>query len=140
MNRLLPIFSISLLTVLVGGQLRDSTEQSSSIYYTEPALVNTNNTNSRNNYDGFTELHGVRIVRGQKVLERVKNPYLIREDLIVEKDGELLIEGGVEIRFGPMVGITVRGIITAKVCIYIYMYIRVSHKFLSLFRCEMDTR
>lgn len=112
MNLFLLVFSISIFTILVDGQLRESTEQNS-IYYTEPALVNSNNTG--NNYDGFTELHGVRIVRGQKVLQRVKNPYLIREDLFVEKDGELLIEAGVEIRFGPMVGITVRGIITAKV-------------------------
>ncbi|XP_046838795.1 protein bark beetle [Vespa crabro] len=112
--RLLLVLSISILTILVDGQLRESTEQSS-IYYTEPALINSyNNTNNGNNYDGFTELHGVRIVRGQKVLQRVKNPYLIREDLFVEQDGELFIEPGVEIHFGPMVGITVRGIITAK--------------------------
>ncbi|KAK2577430.1 hypothetical protein KPH14_003537 [Odynerus spinipes] len=107
------VFAFLEILALVACQSHESTEQNS-IYYTEPALVNSNNSNNGNNYDGFTELHGVRIVRGQKLLQRAKTPYLIREDLFVEKDGELVVEAGVEVRFGPMVGITVRGIVTAK--------------------------
>ncbi|XP_043526927.1 protein bark beetle [Frieseomelitta varia] len=98
-----------LLTFLaVGGQSEEVYDQSS-IYYTEPTFINVSNSNG-----GLSELHGGRIVRGQRLLERSKSPYLVREDLFVEREGELVIEPGVEIRFGPMVGITVRGIITAK--------------------------
>ncbi|KAF3420745.1 hypothetical protein E2986_14162 [Frieseomelitta varia] len=99
-----------LLTFLaVGGQSEEVYDQSS-IYYTEPTFINVSNSNG-----GLSELHGGRIVRGQRLLERSKSPYLVREDLFVEREGELVIEPGVEIRFGPMVGITVRGIITAKI-------------------------
>ena len=73
------------------------------------------NASNGNTNGGFTELRGGHIVRGQRLLERSKSPYLVREDLFVEREGELVIEPGVEIRFGPMIGITVRGIVTAKV-------------------------
>lgn len=79
--------------------------------------MNTSGVNDNWNNGGLYELHGGRIVRGQRLLSRSKSPYLLREDLFIEKDGELVIESGVEIRFGPMIGITVRGIITAKVII-----------------------
>lgn len=62
-----------------------------------------------------TELPGGTITDGQLVWRLNKSPYLVREDLIIEKGGELVIEAGVEVRFGPMVGITVRGILTAMV-------------------------
>lgn len=102
-----------LLTFLtVYGQSDEGYEQSSSIYYTEPTFINASNSNANG---GLSELHGGHIVRGQRLLERSKSPYLVREDLFVEREGELVIEPGVEIRFGPMIGITVRGIITAKV-------------------------
>lgn len=101
-----------LLTFLtVYGQSDEGYDQSS-IYYTEPTFINVSNSNANG---GLSELHGGRIVRGQRLLERSKSPYLVREDLFVEREGELVIEPGVEIRFGPMIGITVRGIITAKV-------------------------
>ncbi|XP_076766657.1 C-type lectin domain-containing protein bark beetle [Xylocopa sonorina] len=100
-----------LLTFLtVHGQSEEGFDQTS-IYYTEPTFVNVSSSNSDG---GLTELHGGRIIRGQRLLERSKSPYLVREDLFVEREGELVIEPGVEIRFGPMIGITVRGIITAK--------------------------
>lgn len=47
-------------------------------------------------------------------LERSSSPFLVREDIVVDRSSELIIEKGVEIRFAPMVGITVRGIFTAK--------------------------
>lgn len=48
-------------------------------------------------------------------LEKSLSPYVVREDIVVGKEGHLIIHPGVEIRFAPMVGITVRGTITAKV-------------------------
>lgn len=101
----------STLFIVVGGQLDEGYDQSS-IYYTEPTFVNTSNGNGN---VGLTELRGGQIVRGQRLLEKSKSPYLVREDLFVEREGELVIEPGVEIRFGPMIGITVRGVVTAKV-------------------------
>lgn len=100
-------FLLTFLTVY--GQLEEGFDQTS-IYYTEPTFINISNSN-----DDLTELHGGHIVQGQRLLERSKSPYLVREDLFVEREGELVIESGVEIRFDPMIGITVRGIITAKV-------------------------
>lgn len=62
-----------------------------------------------------TPLPGGIITDGQHVLNRLKSPYFMREDLIIERDAELVIDPGVEIRFGPMVGITIRGVFTAVV-------------------------
>ncbi|XP_034245120.1 protein bark beetle isoform X3 [Thrips palmi] len=47
-------------------------------------------------------------------MERARSPYLLREDLIIDKTGELIIEPGVEVRFAPMTGITVHGVLTAR--------------------------
>lgn len=80
-------------------------------------MLNASGVTNNWNNGGLHELHGGRIVRGQRLLSRSKSPYLLREDLFIEKDGELVIEPGVEIRFGPMIGITVRGILTAEVII-----------------------
>lgn len=63
-----------------------------------------------------TQLPGGIIKDGQHIITKSKSPYLIREDLIIERDAELVIEPGVEIRFGSMVGITVRGRLNAMVC------------------------
>jgi len=107
------------LTVLAGVR-SDNRYDRTSIYYTEPTTrryVNISVINNSDNNGGLHELHGGRIVRDQKLLARSKSPYLLREDLFVEKDAELVIESGVEIHVGPMVGITVRGIITTKVII-----------------------
>lgn len=62
-----------------------------------------------------TELAGGVIENRQQRLNKIHSPYLLREDLIVEKTGELVIDPGVEVRFSPMVGLTVRGVISAKV-------------------------
>ncbi|XP_076628397.1 C-type lectin domain-containing protein bark beetle [Colletes latitarsis] len=98
------------ILAVVRGQSDEGYDQSS-IYYTEPTFVNATNGNANGVY---TELPGGHIVRGQRLLERSKSPYLLREDLFVDRECELVIEPGVEIRFGPMIGITVRGIVTAK--------------------------
>jgi hypothetical protein len=62
-----------------------------------------------------TELAGGVIANRQQRLNKIHSPYLLREDLIVEKTGELVIEPGVLVRFAPMVGLTIRGILSAKV-------------------------
>lgn len=100
---------LMVLAVLAGARANNRYENYS-IYYTEPPI-----NSSSVNYSGLYELHGGHIVRSQKVLSRSRSPYLLREDLFVEKEGELVIEPGVRIHFGPMVGITVRGVITAEV-------------------------
>ncbi|XP_066594103.1 protein bark beetle [Prorops nasuta] len=105
----LAIFAV----VFVAGQSYDRGGEQTSIYYTEPNFVN-NSQNGINGFEGLTEIPGGHILKGQRILERSKSPYLVREDLFVEPDGELIFEPGVEIRFGPMIGITVRGTITAK--------------------------
>ena len=49
-----------------------------------------------------------------KTLSKEQSPYLIDHDILVRPEGELLIEPGVEIRFAPEAGITVRGILKAE--------------------------
>lgn len=61
-----------------------------------------------------TELTNGVISRKQR-LERSLSPFFVREDIVVEREGELIIDPGVELRFAPMVGITVKGVLTAKV-------------------------
>lgn len=108
--------SLSILAVLAGAR-PDNRYDQTSIYYTEPTtLMNASGVTNNWNNGGLHELRGGYIIRSQ-ILSRSKSPYLLREDLFVEKDGELVIEPGVEIRFGPMIGITVRGIVTAEVII-----------------------
>ncbi|XP_031785209.1 protein bark beetle isoform X2 [Nasonia vitripennis] len=96
---------------LLAAALQETTE-SSSIYYTEPNYASSNSVES--GYRGLTELPGGKIVRGRRLLERAKSPYVLREDLFVERDAELSIEAGVEVRFAPMIGITVRGVLLAE--------------------------
>lgn len=62
----------------------------------------------------FTELDGGIIV-GERILRQSESPYVLNTDLEIEKGGTLTIEAGVTIEFAPMVGITVRGVISALV-------------------------
>ncbi|XP_072155093.1 protein bark beetle isoform X2 [Bemisia tabaci] len=62
----------------------------------------------------ITELAGGTIINKQLRLERHMSPYLVRDDLIIDRSGELIIDPGVELRFSPMIGITVRGVLTAQ--------------------------
>lgn len=95
-----------------------------SIYYTEPSSFGDNDAK------GFTEIPGGHILRNKRVLEKSKSPYLLREDLFIEREGKLVVESGVEIRFAPMIGITVRGILTAKVefnfLLFFFLYSNIS--------------
>ena len=49
-----------------------------------------------------------------KKLTLSKSPYLVREDVLITPTGELVVEPGVEIRFLPEVGMTVRGVLRAQ--------------------------
>lgn len=62
-----------------------------------------------------TEHPGGTINSGIQVLYKSKSPYWLRNDIIIERDAQLVIEPGVEVRFEPMIGITVRGILKAEV-------------------------
>ncbi|KAL7298472.1 hypothetical protein TKK_0008257 [Trichogramma kaykai] len=86
--------------------------ESSAIYYTEPNYASSNSLES--GYRGLTELAFGRVLRNQRVLERAKSPYVLRQDLVIEADAQLVIEPGVEVRFAPMIGITVRGLLKAE--------------------------
>ncbi|KAJ2949950.1 hypothetical protein O0L34_g11275 [Tuta absoluta] len=67
---------------------------------TDPWLLNRST--------GLTELPGG-VVVGRAVWRADGSPYLVRDDILVERDAELVVEPGVEVRFAPMIGITVRG-------------------------------
>ena len=54
------------------------------------------------------------------VFERSQSPYLITEEIVVEKGEELTIEPGVTLQFDPGVGITVRGVLNAKVSLRVF--------------------
>lgn len=62
-----------------------------------------------------TEHSGGRIINDKLVFYKAQSPYLLKNDVIVESNGEVIIEAGVTIKIEPQVGITVRGILTAEV-------------------------
>lgn len=78
--------------------------------------VSYNEINSDTPYNGNseTELQGGAIV-GERTLRLADSPYVLKTDLMVELGAKLFIEPGVQIHFAPMIGITVRGAITAVV-------------------------
>lgn len=75
----------------------------------DPYMLNTSSS--------LSELSGGILSGGQTVWGVQNSPYLLRDDLLIEREAELKIEPGVEVRFAPMVGITVRGRISAVVSI-----------------------
>lgn len=91
----------------------------------QPAIVNCdNNNNVLNEIDNggevhakstLTELTGGRVI-GEKWLRQMESPYSLEMDLTIERSGKLFIEPGVTVHVAPMVGITVRGVLTALVC------------------------
>lgn len=64
---------------------------------------------------GLTELPGGMLAAGRTVWKSEGSPYLLRDDLLVEREAELVVEPGVEVKFAPMIGITVRGKLVAIV-------------------------
>ena len=68
-----------------------------------------------------TEHPGGTIVNDKLVFSKLKSPYWLRSDIIVERNAELVIEPGVTIYVEPQVGITVRGVLTAVVSVFLRM-------------------
>ncbi len=54
------------------------------------------------------------LVSGRRTLTLEDSPYLVRQDVLVDSGAELEIEAGVEVRFKPEVGMTVRGVLKAQ--------------------------
>lgn len=65
-------------------------------------------------HSSLTEFPGGLITKIQR-LQKSSSPYAVREDIVIDAAGELVVDPGVEIRFSPMVGITVHGVLSAKV-------------------------
>lgn len=65
----------------------------------------------------FTEINEQEI-SGEKILYASESPFLLRQDLEVQRNAKLIIEPGVTVHFAPMVGITVHGQIKAIVSIF----------------------
>lgn len=63
----------------------------------------------------LTEHTGGTIENDKLVFSKSQSPFWLRNDIIVERNAELVIEAGVTIKVDPQVGITVRGILTAEV-------------------------
>lgn len=122
----------------------------------QPTIVKCdNNNNVLNEIDNggevhakstLTELSGGRVI-GEKWLRQTESPYSLGMDLTVERSGKLFIEPGVTVHVAPMVGITVRGVLTALVssmarCKLLYaFFLSFFALFLSLlFKCELLCR
>lgn len=59
------------------------------------------------------------VIDNKEVFSFLNSPYTIQNDIIIDNGGELSIEPGVTINFQPQVGITVRGVLIAKVSLNI---------------------
>lgn len=83
--------------------------------YAQTHIPWSQESNSQHSPSGLTEHPGGIITDNSVVFYNSKSPYWLRNDLIIDKTAEVIIEPGVEIKFEPQVGITVRGILTAVV-------------------------
>lgn len=54
------------------------------------------------------------LVTGVRTLTLADSPYVVRDDVLVTREGELVIEPGVTLKFEQGVGITVRGMLVAE--------------------------
>ena len=62
---------------------------------------------------GETEFKETEVL-SSRTLTKDKSPYLFKHDVLVRAEGELIVEPGVELRFAPEAGITVRGVFNAE--------------------------
>ena len=62
---------------------------------------------------GETEFKETEVL-SSRTLKKDKSPYLFKHDVLVRPEGELIVEPGVELRFAPEAGITVRGVFNAE--------------------------
>lgn len=77
--------------------------------------INTNYPSTVPASSAFTEHPGGTIIDDKLIFSRAKSPYWLRNDIVVERNAEMIVEPGVTIRVEPQVGITVRGVLTAVV-------------------------
>lgn len=63
----------------------------------------------------YTEHPGGTIIDDKVIFSKAKSPYWLRNDIVVERNAEMIVEPGVTIRVEPQVGVTVRGVLTAVV-------------------------
>lgn len=112
MTRGVCFLSVTVLMMIVGvaADIDDDVETLTFLPQSTPMMMTPRLPDEQ-----VTELAGGVIANRQQRLNKIHSPYLVREDLIIEKTGELVIDPGVELRFSPMVGLTVRGIFSAKV-------------------------
>lgn len=61
----------------------------------------------------LTEINGA-VYTDNGILQWTNSPYIVTNDIVVEESGKLTIQPGVELRFAPGVGITVRGVLQAE--------------------------
>ena len=61
---------------------------------------------------GETEFKETEVLT-RRILTKEKSPYLFKHDVLIRPEGELIVEPGVELRFAPEAGLTVRGILNA---------------------------
>ena len=54
-----------------------------------------------------------KVISNKQTWTAAESPFVVRHDILVESGGELTIEPGVDVRFSPEVGITVRGVLVA---------------------------
>ncbi|KAK5644294.1 hypothetical protein RI129_008139 [Pyrocoelia pectoralis] len=81
-------------------------------YYWGPP--STEGSHDSSFYPDVIEHQGGIISNDRLVFKNDTNkPYLVGNDILIERDGELVIEAGVKILFEPQIGITVRGILNA---------------------------
>ena len=62
---------------------------------------------------GETEFKETEVL-SSRTLTKDKSPYLFNHDVLVRPEGELIVEPGVELRFAPEAGITIRGVFNAE--------------------------
>lgn len=85
-----------------------------------PLSVKTQDDSAINDNSGPTEHPGGSIV-DREVFRKSGSPYWLRNDLLVERNAELIVEPGVIVKFDPQVGLTVRGILNAQVIIFLVL-------------------
>lgn len=66
-------------------------------------------------FAGATEHPGGTFIDDKVIFLKAKSPYWLRNDIVVERNAEMIVEPGVRIRVEPQVGVTVRGVLTAVV-------------------------
>lgn len=54
-------------------------------------------------------------IRGNVVYDVTKSPYVVTQDIVIQRGAKLTIQPGVTVKFDPGVGMTIRGVLQAEV-------------------------